>query len=107
MIPVFNHTGHSIGIGISHRVAGTTGAGPEASTVDFLPGNNSIDSRDLEKCQAHPAWPDHVERREHRVLTGKKVKSISLQVGLHDEEFDVESNELGKRMNELYQKRVG
>ena len=106
-VSVFNHTGHMIGVSISNRKAGTPGSGPEAYTVDFKPGNNSIDSAELEKCMAHPAWSDHVERRERRSLIGKKVKSVDLQVGLHDEEFEVESEELGKRMQQLHEKRVG
>ncbi len=103
MVPVFNHTNHMIDIGIALR---TAGPGLEAKIVTFLPGNNSIDSRDLEKCQAHSLWHIHIDRHEHRGLTGKKYKGVQLQVGLHDEEFEVESKELGKRMHQLKQKKA-
>ncbi len=106
MIPVFNHTNHMIDIGLSLRKAGTVGTGPEAKLVTFLPGNNSIDSRDLEKCQAHSLWHIHAKRQEHSGLTGKKFKGVELEVGLHDEEFEVESRQLGERMFQLKQKKA-
>lgn len=107
MVAVFNHTNHQIGIAITRRKAGTSGQGPEAYTIEFLPGNNEKTRAELDLCEAHPAWPDHVERRERRGLTGKKVKTVSLQVDLHDPEFEVESEELGRRMKQLHEKRVG
>ena len=107
MVPVFNHLKRQIGIAISHRTAGTPGSGPEASTVEFGPGNNSISSIELEKCQAHPAWASHVERRERRDLTGRKVKGVNLTVNMHDEEFEVEFKSLGEKMQKLHEKRVG
>lgn len=103
MAPVFNHTNHMIDVGIALH---TKGPGLEAKLVTFLPGNNSIDSRDLELCQAHPLWGIHVDRHEHRGLTGKKYKGVQLQVGLHDKEFEVDSKELGERMFQLKQKKA-
>ncbi len=96
-----------IDVGLTLRKAGTVGTGPEYKLVTFLPGNNKIDSRDLEMCQAHPLWHIHVDRHEHRGLTGKKFKGVQLQVGLHDKEFEVEATELGERMFQLKQKKAG
>lgn len=106
MVPVFNHTNHMIDIGIALRKAGTVGTGPEAKLITFLPGNNSIDSEELKKCEAHSLWHIHIDRHEHRGLTGKKYKGVQLEVGLHDEEFEVESKELGERMFQLKQKKA-
>lgn len=106
MVPVFNHTNHSIGIALSNRKAGTVGPGSDARVVKFLPANNSIDSRDLALCQAHPLWHIHVDRMERTGLRGKKFKGIELEVGMHDEELAVEYSHLGEKMQKLHEKRV-
>lgn len=95
-----------IDIGIALRKAGTVGTGPEAKIVTFLPGNNSIDSEELKECEAHSLWHIHIDRHEHRGLTGKKYKGVQLEVGLHDPEFEVESKELGERMFQIKQKKA-
>lgn len=105
MVPVFNHTKRQIGIAISHRKEGMIG--PQADVVEFGPGNNSITRIDLERCETHPAWADHVERRERRDLTGRRVKGVNLTVNMHDEEFEVEFKSLGEKMRKLHELRVG
>ena len=106
MVPVFNHTKHQIGIGISRRKAGTPGPGAAVYTVDFAPGNNSIDSRELAKCQAHPGWHVYIDNLEKRDLTGRRYKAVDLTVGLHDEEFEMEFKSLGERMQQMHEKRT-
>ena len=107
MVSVFNHTRHEIGFGMSRRKAGTHGPGASVYTIDFGPGNNKIERSELEKCEAHPSWSDYVNRTEKRDLVGKKYKGVELEVGLHDEEFEVEFKTLGEKMKRLHELRVG
>lgn len=107
MVPVFNHTNHSIGITISLRKAGTVGPGSDARVIKFGPANNSISRADLDLCEAHPLWHIHVKRMERTGLVGKKFKGVELEVGLHDEELAVEFENLGEKMQKLHELRVG
>ncbi len=106
MVPVFNHTKRQLGIGIARRKAGTPGQGAAVYTVDFAPGNNSIDSRELAKCQDHPSWGNYVTESQKSDLTGRRYKAVDLTVGLHDEEFDMEFKSLGERMQQMHEKRT-
>lgn len=107
MVPVFNHTNHSIAIAISLRKAGTVGPGSDARVIKFLPANNSISKADLDLCEAHPLWHIHTKRIEQTGLVGKKFKGRQLEVGLHDEELEVEFKNLGEKMQKLHEARVG
>lgn len=107
MVPVFNHTNHSISIAISMRPAGTVGPGSDARVIKFLPANNSKSRADLDLCEAHPLWGIHTKRILHTGLVGKKFKGVELEVGLHDEELEVEFRNLGEKMQKLHEKRVG
>ncbi len=107
MVPVFNHTNHSIAIAISLRKAGTVGPGSDAKIIKFLPANNSISRADLDLCEAHPLWRIHTKRIEQTGLVGKKFKGVQLEAGLHDEELEVEFQNLGEKMQKLHEARVG
>ena len=107
MVPVFNHTNHSIAIAISMRKAGTVGPGSDAKVIKFGPANNSISRADLDLCEAHPLWHIHTKRIEHTGLVGKKFKGKELEVGMHDEELAVEFEHLGEKMQKLHEKREG
>jgi hypothetical protein len=105
-VSVFNNNNHMLGIGVRNRPAGTNGPGPVTSTIEFLPGNNRVKSSDLKRCQEHPLWSNYSEKRLHRGLTGRQHKYAILEVGRHDEDFEVEAKELGERMFQLKQKRA-
>lgn len=92
-----------IGIGLRNRPAGTAGKGPEVYTVEFLPGNNSVDSAVLEKCKATSKWHIYTDRVDQRALLGKMYKGVSLEVGLHDPDFATDIKDLGERMHAMKQ----
>lgn len=107
MVPVWNAADHLIDIGIRVREAMSPGRGATVRMIRFLPGNNEISMEDLEACQKHPLWKNYVDKLQHRDLTGRQIKYAKLEVGKHDEDFEVESEELGTRMYDLKRKRAG
>lgn len=106
VVSVYNHSDRMIEFMHMNRRAGTAGVGPEYDMIRFLPGNNKVSQSDLEKARANPQWDAHVKRIPHRTLLGRERKSILLQVGHHDDEFDIETQDLGERMHEERRKRV-
>lgn len=105
MVPVLNNSNRLIDFTVMNRPAGTAGVGPVSRMVRFLPGNNSISEADIKECANNPMWAHHVEKRIHKDLFGKGRKTKLIEVGVYDEELEVEAQELGERMHELKQKQ--
>ena len=101
MVPVLNHSNRMIEFMHMRREAGTPGIGPTHEMIRFLPGNNSVSEEDLEKCKKNPNWEHYTKRLVHKDLLAKGRKYALLEVGAHDEDLEVEAQELGDRMHEI------